>query len=69
MEGHCSTGQRPQWAVVPMEEEEMHLVGFYYKNIKLVHISFTGVTKQVVLMLVQAGFTGTPFVASSLIAG
>ena len=22
MEGHCSTGQRPQWAVVPMEEEE-----------------------------------------------
>ena len=25
MEGHCSTGQRPQWAVVPMEEEA---VGF-----------------------------------------
>jgi len=22
MEGHCSTGQIPQWAVVPMEEEE-----------------------------------------------
>jgi hypothetical protein len=22
MEGHCSTGQSPQWAVVPMEEEE-----------------------------------------------
>ena len=22
MEGHCSTGQGPQWAVVPMEEEE-----------------------------------------------
>jgi len=22
MEGHCSTGQRPQWAVVPMQEEE-----------------------------------------------
>ena len=22
MEGHCSTGERPQWAVVPMEEEE-----------------------------------------------
>jgi len=20
MEGHCSTGQIPQWAVVPMEE-------------------------------------------------
>jgi len=23
MEGHCSTGQSPQWAVVPMEEEVM----------------------------------------------
>ena len=22
MERHCSTGQSPQWAVVPMEEEE-----------------------------------------------
>jgi len=22
MEGHCSTGQSPQWAVVPVEEEE-----------------------------------------------
>jgi len=22
MEGHCSTGQSRQWAVVPMEEEE-----------------------------------------------
>jgi len=22
MEGYCSTGQIPQWAVVPMEEEE-----------------------------------------------
>ena len=22
MEGHCSTGQNAQWAVVPMEEEE-----------------------------------------------
>ena len=21
MEGNCSTGQSPQWAVVPMEEE------------------------------------------------
>ena len=24
MEGHCSTGQSPQWAVVPMEEEEVN---------------------------------------------
>jgi len=22
MEGHCSTGQSPQWAVMPMEEED-----------------------------------------------
>ena len=22
MEGHCSTGQSPQWAVVPMGKEE-----------------------------------------------
>jgi len=22
MEGHCSTGQSPQWAVVPIEEEK-----------------------------------------------
>jgi len=22
MEGHCSTGQSPQWVVVPMEEKE-----------------------------------------------
>ena len=22
MEGHCSTGQSPLWAVVPMEEED-----------------------------------------------
>jgi hypothetical protein len=22
MEAHCSTGQSPQWAVVPMEEKE-----------------------------------------------
>jgi len=22
MEGHCSTGQSPQWAVMPMEEDE-----------------------------------------------
>ena len=22
MEGHCLTGQSPQWAVVPMEEEK-----------------------------------------------
>ena len=26
MEGHCSTGQSPQWAVVPMEEEEGYAI-------------------------------------------
>ena len=28
MEGLCSTVQRPQWAVVPMEEEERRYGGF-----------------------------------------
>jgi hypothetical protein len=26
MEGYCSTGQSPQWAVVPVEEEEEEVV-------------------------------------------
>jgi len=26
MEGHCSTDQSPQWAVVPMEEEDTRLL-------------------------------------------
>ena len=26
MEGHFSTGQSPQWAVVPMDEEEEDIV-------------------------------------------
>jgi len=25
MEGHFSTGQSPQWAVVPMEEEDVQV--------------------------------------------
>jgi len=35
MEGYCSTGQSPQWVVVPMEkeeEEEVLLVEFFQKN-------------------------------------
>jgi len=32
MEGHCSTGQSPQWAVVPMEEEEVYSLKFYKEN-------------------------------------
>jgi len=37
LEGHCSTGQSPQWAVVPMEEEEyaLMLVDFYRSYIQL----------------------------------
>jgi len=32
MEGHCSTGQIPQWAVVPMEEEEEITLSYYTMN-------------------------------------
>jgi len=28
MEGHCSTGQSPQWAVVPVEEDEVYCRDF-----------------------------------------
>jgi hypothetical protein len=28
MEGSCSTGQSPQWAVVPVEEEEVYSVNY-----------------------------------------
>ena len=34
MEGHCSTGQSPEWAVVPMEKEEE---GSYPEPIHRVH--------------------------------
>jgi hypothetical protein len=27
MERSCSTGQSPQWAVVPVEEEDYHIFG------------------------------------------
>jgi len=39
MEGHCSTGQSPQWAVVPMEEEEEEEI---VKLIKGQRISWLG---------------------------
>ena len=29
MEGHCSTDQSPQWAVVPMEEEEVFILPYF----------------------------------------
>ena len=33
MEGHCSTGQSPQWTAVPMEEEEemMMMIWDFYE--------------------------------------
>jgi hypothetical protein len=37
MEGYCSTGQSPQWAVVPVEEELEML-----KNALYVYYSFIG---------------------------
>jgi len=38
IEGHCSTGQSPQWAVVPMEEEEeeyiiAHILSHYLRQV------------------------------------
>jgi hypothetical protein len=41
MEGYCSTGQSPQWAVVPVEEEEevnevwfWHVIGKFFDVIE-----------------------------------
>jgi hypothetical protein len=38
MEGSCSTGQSPQWAVVPVEEEE-RVLKCYIKFFKLKDIT------------------------------
>ena len=35
MEGHCSTGQSPQWAVVPMEKDDDEVVVFNSPHIFL----------------------------------
>ena len=38
MEGNFSTGQSPQWAVVPIEEEELLTdLQVIYKSLKLTH--------------------------------
>jgi len=34
MEGHCLTGQSPQWAVVSMEEEEVEKFKFLCTKIQ-----------------------------------
>ena len=39
MEGHCSTGQSPQWAVVPMEEEEEERVTLREERVTLREVS------------------------------
>jgi hypothetical protein len=33
MAGYCSTGQSPQWAVVPVEEEEVNILVQMFVNI------------------------------------
>ena len=38
MEGHCSTGQSPQWAVVPMEEVNFHLEKVKRKWVIVKHV-------------------------------
>jgi hypothetical protein len=32
MEGYCSTGQSPQWTVVPVEEEEEEMKNCHKSN-------------------------------------
>ena len=32
MEGHCSTGQSPKWALVPIEEEEEEKLYFIIRQ-------------------------------------
>jgi hypothetical protein len=45
MEGSCSTGQSPQWAVVPMEEEVKYPGRFFLKPVNSsVHKHLTFVT-------------------------
>jgi hypothetical protein len=39
MEGSCSTGQSPQWAVVPVEEEEVYYVHVYKMRVKCLYQS------------------------------
>ena len=41
MEGYCSTGQSPQWTVVPMEEEEevCHIKLQTYRSKCTLHLS------------------------------
>jgi hypothetical protein len=36
MEGYCSTGQSPQWAVVPVEEEEENIIVIAKKGVNFV---------------------------------
>ena len=61
MEGHCSTGQSPQWAVVPLEEvedeeeEEEEEYCFIFYNAKSISASVAKVCTLVALE-VDRGF-------------
>jgi len=41
LEGHCSTGQSPQWAVVQMEEEEGRRYNFMFQTHKICFVLMT----------------------------
>jgi hypothetical protein len=43
MEGHCWTGQSPQWAVVPMEEEDERVYGEIFTLLRFFAASFSSV--------------------------
>jgi len=40
MEGYCLTGQNPQWAVMPMEEEEVPTNKFAFPLLLRVCLAF-----------------------------
>ena len=40
MEGHCSTGQSPRWAVVPMEEEVWYTTLYFIRLYYIYYIIF-----------------------------
>jgi hypothetical protein len=56
MEGSCSTGQSPQWAIVPVEQEE-EMLNF---QLFLDQLSLTGSDK-ITSFLFSRKFSWTPF--------
>jgi hypothetical protein len=49
MEGSCSTGQGPQWAVVPVEKEEEEVYRVTFHVLLSLGPNFSGIWKEVVL--------------------